>query len=318
MQESPSYGCNACMREQRVKAWLQSPSYGCRNLPAMDTTHAQGSRVKFGPKLGRRDCFATYKVAGSAWRPSLGKPWRRSRSPRRHGDLRSHCGFHPISANNMGSALDRELFILKALYREFNPQIVWMETLHPWVSWLSFARSMFLWVLDDAHGTFVWGKNGGGLAEEFNSEYDVDLCVGTLSKAASSLGGFVACSKIWKQWIQSRGHFFIFSTVAPIPLAAASHASVVVAKKESWRRREIRNRMKEFHALTGIPMSNILDMPCIGNFYKLVSTATLSDHQQSLQIEQEDIKRLAALISKHVKFQAPSNIDNSNYTSARL
>lgn len=44
-----------------------------------------------------------------------------------------------------------------------------------------------------AHGTFVCGKDGGGVAEVFNCERDVDICVGTLSKAAGCHGGFVAC-----------------------------------------------------------------------------------------------------------------------------
>ena len=44
-----------------------------------------------------------------------------------------------------------------------------------------------------AHGTFVCGKNGGGVAEEFNCEADVDICIGTLSKAAGCHGGFIAC-----------------------------------------------------------------------------------------------------------------------------
>lgn len=44
-----------------------------------------------------------------------------------------------------------------------------------------------------AHGTFVCGRNGGGVAEEFNCERDVDICVGTLSKAAGCHGGFIAC-----------------------------------------------------------------------------------------------------------------------------
>ncbi|KAG5049128.1 hypothetical protein JHK85_010231 [Glycine max] len=51
----------------------------------------------------------------------------------------------------------------------------------------------FLLVIDDAHGTFVCGKNGGGVAEEFNCEKDVDICIGTLSKAAGCHGGFIAC-----------------------------------------------------------------------------------------------------------------------------
>ncbi|KAF8008648.1 hypothetical protein BT93_K2344 [Corymbia citriodora subsp. variegata] len=111
----------------------------------------------------------------------------------------------------------------------------------------------FLLVIDDAHGTFVCGKNGGGVAEEFDCERDVDICVGTLSKAAGCHGGFIACSKRWKQLIQSRGRSFIFSTAAPVPVAAAAHAAVIVAKKETWRRRELWNRVQDFRALTGIP-----------------------------------------------------------------
>lgn len=49
------------------------------------------------------------------------------------------------------------------------------------------------YVYVQAHGTFVCGKNGGGVAEEFNCEKDVDICIGTLSKAAGCHGGFIAC-----------------------------------------------------------------------------------------------------------------------------
>jgi 8-amino-7-oxononanoate synthase len=44
-----------------------------------------------------------------------------------------------------------------------------------------------------AHGTFVCGQHGGGVAEEFNCDRQVDICIGTLSKAAGCHGGFIAC-----------------------------------------------------------------------------------------------------------------------------
>ncbi|KAI8564550.1 hypothetical protein RHMOL_Rhmol03G0189900 [Rhododendron molle] len=84
-------------------------------------------------------------------------------------------------------------------------------------------RHGFLLVIDDAHGMFVCGKNGGGVDEELNCESNVDLCVGTLSKAAGCHGGFIACSKRWKQLIQSTGRSFIFSTFTRVPIAAAAH-----------------------------------------------------------------------------------------------
>ncbi|OMO96254.1 Aminotransferase, class I/classII [Corchorus olitorius] len=123
----------------------------------------------------------------------------------------------------------------------------------------------FLLVVDDAHGSFVFGKNGGGVPEEFNCEDDVDICIGTLSKGAASLGGFIACSKIWKQFIQSRGRAFLFSAAHPVPLAAATYASLVVARKESWRRLEVWKRMREFQALTGIPVTSQIIAVIIGS-----------------------------------------------------
>ncbi|KAI8564548.1 hypothetical protein RHMOL_Rhmol03G0189900 [Rhododendron molle] len=92
-------------------------------------------------------------------------------------------------------------------------------------------RHGFLLVIDDAHGMFVCGKNGGGVDEELNCESNVDLCVGTLSKAAGCHGGFIACSKRWKQLIQSTGRSFIFSTFTRVPIAAAAHAAVILWPK---------------------------------------------------------------------------------------
>lgn len=60
--------------------------------------------------------------------------------------------------------------------------------LHPVCNYLILFGSCL-----QAHGTFVCGKNGGGVAEAFDCEVDVDICVGTLSKAAGCQGGFIAC-----------------------------------------------------------------------------------------------------------------------------
>ncbi|CAN6698171.1 unnamed protein product [Malus baccata var. baccata] len=123
----------------------------------------------------------------------------------------------------------------------------------------------FLLVIDDAHGTFVCGKNGGGVAEEYNCERDVDICAGALSKAADCHGGFIACSKSWKQLIQSRGLSFIFSTAMPIPIVAAVHAGVVVARKETWCRREIWKWVQDFRTFTGIPINSPIISLIVGS-----------------------------------------------------
>ncbi|KZV29688.1 2-amino-3-ketobutyrate coenzyme A ligase, mitochondrial [Dorcoceras hygrometricum] len=123
----------------------------------------------------------------------------------------------------------------------------------------------FLLVIDDAHATFVCGKTGGGAAEKFDCETCVDICIGTLSKAAGCHGGFIACSKKWKLLIQSRGRSFIFSTSSPVPVAAAAHAAVVVANNEAWRRQAIMKRVQEFRSLTGIPVESHIISLVVGS-----------------------------------------------------
>ncbi|KAL5728357.1 8-amino-7-oxononanoate synthase [Ranunculus cassubicifolius] len=123
----------------------------------------------------------------------------------------------------------------------------------------------FLLVIDDAHGTLVCGENGGGVAEEFNCESDIDICIGTLSKAAGCSGGFIACNKKWKQLLQSRGRSFIFSTSLPLPIAAAAYAAIVVGKKEKWRRRAIWKRVQDFRDLTQIPITSPIISLVVGS-----------------------------------------------------
>ncbi|XP_031503251.2 8-amino-7-oxononanoate synthase isoform X1 [Nymphaea colorata] len=110
----------------------------------------------------------------------------------------------------------------------------------------------FLLVIDDAHGTLVCGENGGGVAEMYGCEKYVDICVGTLSKAVGCSGGFIACSKKWKLLIQSRGRPFIFSTALPVPVVAAAHAAIAVAKKEKWRRNLVWRRVRDFFSFSQI------------------------------------------------------------------
>eukprot|EP00897_Mesotaenium_endlicherianum_P005924 jgi/Mesen1/535/ME000104S10618 len=97
----------------------------------------------------------------------------------------------------------------------------------------------FLWVVDEAHATLVCGDHGGGASEAFGVEAEVDLHVGTLSKAVGCHGGFIACSQKWKHWVQSRGRSFIFSTALPVPVVAAARTALLVAAKEGWRQRAV-------------------------------------------------------------------------------
>ncbi|XP_047330659.1 8-amino-7-oxononanoate synthase [Impatiens glandulifera] len=196
----------------------------------------------------------------------------------------------------------------------------------------------FLLVIDDAHGTFVCGENGAGVADEFNCVNDVDICIGTLSKAAGCHGGFIACSESWKQLIQSRGRSFIFSTSTPLPVIAAAHAAVNVAKKEAWRRTAIWSRVRDFRNLTGIPITSPIISLIVGSEEKALQASrhllmsgfhvtairppTVPHNSCRLRVTltaahtHDDLKKLTASLSQCINFQSITVVSTNGY--ARL
>lgn len=69
--------------------------------------------------------------------------------------------------------------------------------------------------VDDAHGSGVLGEGGRGTVDHFNLHGRVDFTIGTLSKAIGVIGGYVAGSKVMKEWLLHRARPFLFSTSLP-------------------------------------------------------------------------------------------------------
>lgn len=78
--------------------------------------------------------------------------------------------------------------------------------------------------VDDAHGSGVMGK-GAGTVKHFNAQNDIDMQMGTLSKALGVVGGYVAGSQQLIDWLKVRARPFLFSTsLTPGAAAAATQA----------------------------------------------------------------------------------------------
>lgn len=69
--------------------------------------------------------------------------------------------------------------------------------------------------VDEAHALGVRGINGLGCAEEQNCIPDVDYIVGTMGKAIASIGAFVVCTQLFKDYLINYSRSFIFSTALP-------------------------------------------------------------------------------------------------------
>ena len=67
-------------------------------------------------------------------------------------------------------------------------------------------------MVDDAHGEGVLGSHGRGIVDHFDLHGEVDVEVGTLSKAFGVVGGFVAGSRLLVDYLKQRARPFLFSS----------------------------------------------------------------------------------------------------------
>ncbi len=87
-------------------------------------------------------------------------------------------------------------------------------------------------MVDDAHASGVFGKNGRGTIDHFGVHGRVDIQVGTLSKAIGALGGYVAGSADLIEFLYHRARPFLFSTSHPPAVVAACMAAIDVLLEE--------------------------------------------------------------------------------------
>jgi glycine C-acetyltransferase len=87
-------------------------------------------------------------------------------------------------------------------------------------------------MVDDAHASGVFGRNGRGTIDHFDMHGRVDVQVGTLSKAMGALGGYVAGSRTLIEFLHHRARPFLFSTSHPPSVAASALAAIDVLLEE--------------------------------------------------------------------------------------
>ncbi len=111
-------------------------------------------------------------------------------------------------------------------------------------------------MVDEAHATGIMGENGSGAVEAAGLSGDVDIIMGTFSKALGGFGAYAAVSVALKKFLVNTCRSFIYSTALPPSVIAADMAAIGLVEKEPHRRLELlsnaeylRGRLKErgFH-----------------------------------------------------------------------
>lgn len=103
-------------------------------------------------------------------------------------------------------------------------------------------RHDFTLIVDEAHATGVFGREGAGLVNQMGIHDDVDLIVGTFSKALGSFGAYVACSSEVRELLINFSHSFIYTTALPPPVLAANLAALDLLDREPERRESLQSR----------------------------------------------------------------------------
>lgn len=95
-------------------------------------------------------------------------------------------------------------------------------------------------MIDEAHATGILGDRGGGATDLFHLEGQIDIVMGTLSKAIGCLGGYVAGKKDLIKYLKAANRPSIFSVALPPSMAAAAISAIneiqnnPILRKQLW------------------------------------------------------------------------------------
>lgn len=104
-------------------------------------------------------------------------------------------------------------------------------------------------MVDEAHSIGVLGARGRGLAEEQNVDpRDIEIWMGTLSKALTSAGGYIAGSRQLVELLKYTSPGLVYSVGCPPPVVAAASSAIAMMQEEPGRLRKLRENGQYFLA----------------------------------------------------------------------
>lgn len=97
-------------------------------------------------------------------------------------------------------------------------------------------------MVDDSHAVGVLGPNGEGTAHHFGVEKDVDILMGSFTKAFGSIGGFISTNKTVADYLRITARSYIFSDpIIPAVVAGLIKTIEIIKNGKNIREKAIRN-----------------------------------------------------------------------------
>ncbi|WP_235929809.1 8-amino-7-oxononanoate synthase [Chengkuizengella marina] len=92
-------------------------------------------------------------------------------------------------------------------------------------------------MVDEAHSGGIYGMKGQGLVHALGLTDEVDILMGTFSKAYGCYGAYIAGDSILIQYLMNKARSFIFTTALPPINIAAIKQNWCRVKSENWRQK---------------------------------------------------------------------------------
>ncbi|MGO4885974.1 MAG: aminotransferase class I/II-fold pyridoxal phosphate-dependent enzyme [Bryobacteraceae bacterium] len=96
-------------------------------------------------------------------------------------------------------------------------------------------------LVDDAHGTGVFGENGRGTPEMLGVEDRVDFWIGSTAKALGVRGGYIAGQRELMDYLRASSRRYVFSGTLPAGIPAAVSEALWTARRQPWRRQRVQS-----------------------------------------------------------------------------
>jgi 8-amino-7-oxononanoate synthase len=88
-------------------------------------------------------------------------------------------------------------------------------------------------IVDDAHGTGVFGQRGRGVEEFFEVTGKMDIHMSTFGKSLASFGAVVLGSPVIIDYLVNRARTFLYTTALPASCLAASRAALALLGRDT-------------------------------------------------------------------------------------
>jgi len=177
-----------------------------------------------------------------------------------HGIRDSNCEKYIFRHNDVGHLRD----LLNSVER-CRPKIIAFESIYSMDGDMAPIKEICdlaeeysaLTYIDEVHAVGMYGKRGGGLAEERGLADRIDIIEGTLGKAFGVMGGYITGKRAVIDIVRSYSSGFIFTTALPPALLAGARASIQHLKVSNVEREQQQERvatLKRRLLDTGLPV----------------------------------------------------------------